>query len=67
MAVTKLELIEDIDYTQVGFIRSFLITETSILRPPETNQIFHFIAIPRPAKATEIIQNLMGGDTDVWG
>jgi hypothetical protein len=66
MAVTKLDLIEDIDYVQAGFIRSFFDFGNIYIQTAGAKQIFHFIAVPKPARATEIIQNLMGGDKNVW-
>lgn len=66
MAVTKLNLIEDIDYVQTGFISSFFNYGNIFIQTAGAKQIFDFIAVPRPARATEIIQNLMGGDKDVW-
>lgn len=67
MAVTKLNLIEDINYVQAGFMRSFFDYGDVFIQTAGEKLNFHFMAVPRPARATEIIQNLMGGDKDVWG
>lgn len=66
MAVTKLNLIEDINYVQAGFIRSFFDYGDIFIQTAGEKLNFHFMAVPKPARATEIIQNLMGGDKDVW-
>ncbi|PIY94944.1 MAG: hypothetical protein COY68_00810 [Candidatus Levybacteria bacterium CG_4_10_14_0_8_um_filter_35_23] len=66
MAVTKLNLIEDINYVQAGFMRSFFDYGDIFIQTAGEKLNFHFMAVPKPARATEIIQNLMGGDKDVW-
>lgn len=65
VAVTKLDLIEDIDYTQAGFVRSFFDYGDLFIQTAGEKVHFDFLAIPKPKKATNIIENLMGGDKNV--
>lgn len=61
IAVTKIGLIEDVNYTQSGFIRSlfnygdlFLATASEVLN-------FEALAIPKPRDAVRIIGEIIGG------
>lgn len=61
VAVTKLNLIEDVNYTQTGFLRSFFNYGDVFMQTAGEKLHFDFLAIPKPAKAVDIIQNLIGG------
>lgn len=60
VAMTKLNLIEDVNYTQTGFIRSFFNYGDAFVQTAGENLHFDFLAIPKPAKAVEIIESLIG-------
>lgn len=62
VAVTKLDLIEDVNYTQTGFIRSFFNYGDVFVQTAGEKLHFDFLAVPKPAKAVDIIQNLIGGN-----
>lgn len=61
VAMTKLNLIEDVNYTQIGFIRSFFNYGDVFVQTAGEKLHFDFLAVPNPAKAVDIIENLIGG------
>ena len=65
VAITKLNLIEDIDYIQTGFIRSFFNYGDVFIQTAGEKMNFDFLAVPHPEKVIDVVQNLMGGDKDV--
>jgi len=67
MAMTKINLIEDITFTQAGFIRSFFNYGDIFIQTAGEKMHFDFSAIPSPERVMEIIENLMGGDNDIHG
>lgn len=60
VAVTKLDLVEDVNYTQTGFIRSFFNYGDVFVQTAGEKLHFDLLAVPKPAKAVDIIQNLIG-------
>jgi hypothetical protein len=64
VAITKLDLIEDVDYIQSGFIRSFFNYGDVFIQTAGEKMNFDFLAVPHPEKVIDVIQNLMGGDRD---
>lgn len=66
VALTKLDLIQDIDYTQTGFIRSFFDYGDLFIQTAGDKPNFEASSIPSPAKAAQIIENLIGrGESNV--
>lgn len=67
VAVTKLNLIEDVNFTQTGFVRSVFNFGDVFIQTAGEKNLFDFLAVPRPEKAVNIIQNLIGGDRSING
>jgi hypothetical protein len=65
MAVTKLNLIEDITYAQAGTLRSFFDYGDFYVQTAGSKERFSFLAIPQPEHVLDIVENLMGGDRHV--
>lgn len=65
VAITKLSLIEDVNYTQSGFIRSFFNYGDVFVQTAGEKTHFDFLATPKPGKVVDIIQNLIGRRHDV--
>ncbi|RJQ38408.1 hypothetical protein C4559_01280 [Candidatus Microgenomates bacterium] len=60
VAVTKLSLVEDVNYTQTGFLRTFFNYGDAYVQTAGEQKHFDFLAIPNPGKAVHIIQDLIG-------
>ncbi|MBI2430759.1 MAG: hypothetical protein HYV39_01950 [Candidatus Levybacteria bacterium] len=60
VAVTKLNLVEDTNYTQTGFIRSLFNYGDVFVQTAGEKLHFDFLAVPRPTTVVNIIQNLIG-------
>ncbi len=60
VAVTKVDLIEDVDYIQIGFIRSLFNYGDIFVQTAGEDEHFDFLAVPNPVKATKIILDLIG-------
>lgn len=60
VAVTKLELIEDIDYSQVGFIRTFFNYGDVFMQTAGEKPHFDFLRVPKPALVVDITEELIG-------
>lgn len=65
MAVTKLNLIEDLTYTQAGTLKSFFDYGDIFIQTAGSKERFSFLAVPQPEHVLNIIENLMGGDRHV--
>lgn len=61
MAITKLELIDDIDYSQTGFIRSFFNYGDVFIQTAGNKANFEALGIPQPGRVIKIIGDLIGG------
>jgi hypothetical protein len=61
VAVTKLNIIEDVRYTQTGFVRSLFNYGDVFVETAGNTDDFDFLAVPKPAQVVNIIQNLIGG------
>ncbi len=60
MAETKLSHIEDVKYTQSGFIPSFINYGDLFAQTAGTEENFEALSIPKPRQATDIITELTG-------
>lgn len=60
VAETKLDLVQDVDYTQIGVIQSIFNFGDVIVHTAGDNPHFDFLEVPRPADVTRIIENLIG-------
>ena len=60
VAVTKLTLVEETNYNQVGFIRSLFNYGDVYVQTAAEKLHFDFLAVPKPTKVIDIIQNLIG-------
>ncbi len=65
VALTTLDLIEDIDSVQSGFIRSFFDYGDIFIQTAGEKTHFDFLSIPQPEKVANTIENLIGGDRNV--
>lgn len=61
VAITKLNLVEDVNYTQVGFIPSLFNFGDLFVQTAGEVKHFEALKIPKPNDATHIIQDLIGG------
>lgn len=59
IAVTKLSHIEDVNYTQSGFIPTFLNYGDLFVQTAGTERNFEALSIPKPREATHIIGDLI--------
>lgn len=62
VAVTKLSLVEDVNYNKIGFIASLFDYGDAFVQTAGEKLHFDFLEIPHPEKAVNIIQNLIGED-----
>lgn len=60
VAQTKLNLVEDVNYTQTGFIRSFFNYGDVFIQTAGGKENIEFLAVPTPGKAVKIIADLIG-------
>lgn len=60
VAQTKMNLIEDVNYTQVGFIRSFFNYGDIFAQTAGGKENIEGLAVPQPARAVQIIADLIG-------
>ncbi len=59
IAETKVGQIEDVNYTQAGFIRTLLNFGDVFVQTAGTEMIFEALAVPKPREVTKIIANLI--------
>lgn len=60
VAVTKLSLVEDVNYQQSGFIRSLFDFGNVFVQTAGKMEHFDFLAVPQPGHVVDIIENLIG-------
>lgn len=60
VAVTKLSLVEDTNYHQSGFIRSFFDFGDVFVQTAGKVVHFDFLAVPKPIRVIKIIESLIG-------
>lgn len=60
LAATKLNLVQDVSYQQVGTLRTLLDYGDVYVQTAGTLENFEFLAIPQPGKAVHIIEDLIG-------
>lgn len=60
VAATKLSLIQDVEYTQVGVIRSLFDYGDVFVKTASGSPDFDFLAVPKPAQVVNIIEDLIG-------
>lgn len=63
VAETKVTQIEDVNYTQSGFIRSLLNYGDVFLQTAGTEMIFEALGVPKPRKAANILASLIVKET----
>jgi len=63
VAETKVGQIEDVNYTQAGFIRSLLNFGDIFVQTAGTEMIFEALAVPKPREATKIIADLIAKES----
>ena len=64
VAITNLNLVEDVNYTKIGFFRSFFDYGDLFVQTAGGKENLEAIGIPNPAKAVHIIANKIGeGET----
>lgn len=60
VAATKLTLVQDVSYAQVGVIRTVFDYGDVLIQTAGTIDNFTFEAVPRPEDAVHIVENLIG-------
>lgn len=60
VAVTKLDLVEDVNYKKTGFFSSFFNYGDVYVQTAAENELFDFLQIPNPGVAVKIISDLIG-------
>jgi len=60
VAVTKLRLVEDTNYTKIGFLHSLFNYGNVFVQTAGEQAHFDFLAIPKPEDAVNIIEDLIG-------
>lgn len=63
VAQTKLNLVEDVNYTQTGFIRTFFNYGDVFIQTAGGKENLEALAVPQPGRAVRIIGNLIGKGT----
>lgn len=60
VAATKLTQLEDVDYTQLGFLRSLFNYGDVFVQTAGEKPNFDFLAVPQPARVARIVVELIG-------
>ncbi len=60
VAATKLTLVQDVDYTQSGFIRSLFNYGDVFVQTASESPNFDFLAVPLPQQVTNLVESLIG-------
>lgn len=60
VAITKLSLVEDVRYTQTGFLRSLFNYGDVFVQTAGEKENFEALAVPKPSLAVQIIGDLIG-------
>jgi hypothetical protein len=60
IAATKLSLVQDVSYSQVGVVRTIFDYGDVLVQTAGTIDNFTFEAVPRPEDAVHVIENLIG-------
>ncbi len=60
VAATKLNLVQDVSYSQVGVIRSLFDYGDVLVQTAGTIDNFDLLAVPQPERVVSIIENLIG-------
>jgi hypothetical protein len=60
VAATKLTLVQDVSYTQIGVIRTIFDYGDVLIQTAGTVDNFIFDAVPRPEDAVHVVENLIG-------
>lgn len=61
VSMTKLNLIEDVNYVRSGFIRSLFDFGDVFVHTAGNDHDFDFLGVPKPERAAGIIEDLIGG------
>lgn len=61
VAMTKLNLVEDVNYTQGGFAASLFNFGDIFVQTAGETKHFDFYSVPKPARTTSIIEDHIGG------
>lgn len=61
VAATKMDLVQDASYTQVGVIRSVFNYGDVIIQTAGSMENFDLSAVPHPDKVIRLVENLIGG------
>jgi hypothetical protein len=64
VASTKLELVQDVSYDQVGVFRSFFNYGDVLVQTAGTIDNFDFTAVPEPEKVVHLIGSMIGENND---
>ncbi len=60
VAATKMNLVQDVDYTQSGAIRSMFNYGDVFIQTASKSPNFDFLAVPNPTRVAQIIEGLIG-------
>ena len=60
IAATKLSLVQDVSYTQIGVVRTLFDYGDVLVQTAGTIDNFTFEAVPRPEDAVHVVENLIG-------
>lgn len=60
VAATKLDLVQDASFSQIGVIRNIFDYGDVLIQTAGTLDNFDFFAVPRPEKVIQIVENLIG-------
>lgn len=62
IAMTKVDLVEDVRYTQMGFVQSLFNYGDVFVQTAGKHENFDFLKTPKPVRTTTIIESLIGKD-----
>lgn len=60
VAATKLTLVQDVEYSQTGGIRTLFNYGDVFVKTASESQSFDFLGVPKPSEVTNIIEDLIG-------
>ncbi len=60
VAETKLDLVQDVSYKQIGVIRTFYDYGDVLVQTAAAVDTFEMTAVPRPQRVVEVVENLIG-------
>lgn len=65
VSATKIDLVQDVSYSQIGVIRNFFNYGDVLVQTAGTTENFEFVAVPQPDSVVHAIEDLIGKEGNV--